>query len=125
MIAVEEAVVWVCKETREVMVWPHGRGIPDEWPGHYWRDPIGAAYSAWHSMTDAQRIQLMLETAIDLAMQGFVMATVLKAFAQIPEFTALGGQSYPMCRALTSALIGQCLEANTMPFEELLEHYAP
>ena len=30
-----------------------------------------------------------------------------------------------MCRALTSALVGQCLEFNTMNFEELLIHYAP
>jgi hypothetical protein len=36
-----------------------------------------------------------------------------------------GDQSYPMCRALTSALVGQCLGFNTMNFEELLIHYAP
>jgi hypothetical protein len=28
-----------------------------------------------------------------------------------------------MARALTSALVGKCLEPNTMTFEELLMHY--
>ena len=41
------------------------------------------------------------------------------------EFRALGGKSYPMCRALTSALLGQCLEANTMSFDELMVEYKP
>lgn len=67
----------------------------------------------------------MLETVIDLAMQGFDLGTVLRAFAGVEEFRALGSESYPMCRALTSALVGKCLEPNTMSFEELLEHYRP
>jgi hypothetical protein len=67
----------------------------------------------------------MLETAIDLAMQGFALGDVLRAFTTVPEFRALGGQSYPMRRALTQALLGKCLEANTMSFEELLVHYRP
>src|SRR5262245_56105566 len=33
--------------------------------------------------------------------------TVLKAFAQVREFRALGAKSHPMCRALTKALIGE------------------
>jgi hypothetical protein len=76
-------------------------------------------------MTDQQRTRLMLETAIDLAMQGFALKDVLVAFAGVRQFRALGGQSYPMARALTSALLGKCLEPNTMSFEELLVHYAP
>jgi hypothetical protein len=32
--------------------------------------------------------------------------------------------SYPMCRALTAALVGRSLEFNTTSFEELLVHYA-
>jgi hypothetical protein len=48
---------------------------------------------------------------------------VLTAFAEVREFRKLGGRSYPMCRALTKALLGRCLEPNTMSFEELLVHY--
>ena len=95
----------------------HGRLKAD---GLHWCDPIGAAYSQWREMTNDQRVLLMLETAIDLAMQGFDLGDVLRAFAEVSEFRALGTASLPMCRALTSALVGQCLEPNTMSFEELL-----
>jgi hypothetical protein len=79
----------------------------------------------WQEMTNPQRMHLMLETAIDLAMQGIAMKQVLTAFAEVREFRALGRQSYPMCRALTAALVGRSLEFNTMGFEELLIHYTP
>jgi hypothetical protein len=52
-----------------------------------------------------------------------MLETAITAFAQVKEFRALGNQSYPMCRALTAALIGQCLEPNTMSFEDLLRTY--
>jgi len=84
---------------------------------------IGAAYSQWHEMSNDQRMRLMTETAIDLAMQGFALKDVLTAFAQVVEFRALGSQSYPMARALTSALLGKSLEPNTMSFEDLLRTY--
>jgi hypothetical protein len=58
-------------------------------------------------------------------MQGFELGTVLRTFAEVKQFRALGDQSYPMCRALTTAMVGRCLEANTMSFEELLEHHQP
>jgi hypothetical protein len=88
---------------------------------------VGAIQSAPPTQhgTKWQRVQLMLETAIDLAMQGIPLADVLKEFAMVKEFRALGGESYPMCRALTSALVGRCREPNTMTFEELLRHYRP
>jgi hypothetical protein len=73
MISIEEAVVWVNDETREVIVRPHAWGVPEDRKGYRrgdWCDPIGAAYSEWRSATDAQRVRLMLETVIDLAMQG-------------------------------------------------------
>jgi hypothetical protein len=70
-------------------------------------------------------MRLMTETAIDLAMQGFALKDVLTAFAEVTEFRALGSQSYPMARALTSALLGKCLEPNTMSFEDLLRTYEP
>jgi hypothetical protein len=130
MLDAKEAVFWVNDETREVIVRPHSWGVPEDHPKiarsrGSWCDPIGAAYTEWHGLTDRARVQLMLETAIDLAMQGIPMKTVLTAFAEVKEFRAQGGQSYPMCRALTSALLGRCLEANTMSFEELLLHYRP
>jgi hypothetical protein len=128
MIEAKDAVIWVNDDTRQVMVKPHGWGVPEDRAalraGH-WTDPIGAAYSEWHAMSDNLRVTLMLETVIDLATQGFPIATVLRAFNEIKEFHALGRKSYPMCRALTSALVGKCLEANTMSFDELLIRYAP
>ena len=126
-VPAKDAVVWVNFDTRQVMVKPHKWGCPEERQGHrseHWCDPIGAAYSSWHEATNAQRVRLMLETAIDLAMQGIPLPDTLRALATVPQFRALGSQSYPMCRALTAALIGKCLEPNTMPFEELLNVYA-
>ena len=129
MIAAKEAVVWVCDETKEVMVKGHcdTRAVEksERISGKWWGDPIGAAYSGWRECSKQERLTLMLETAIDLAMQGYNLGDVLRAFANVAEFRALGGKSYPMCRALTSALVGKCLEFNTMTFEELLEAYAP
>jgi hypothetical protein len=123
MIEAKDAVVWVHDESNEVMVKPAAcsRG-PCNLRG--WSDPIGAAYMQWQQMTDQQRVHLMLETAIDLTMQGGSMQQILIAFAEVRQFRALGAASYPMCRALTKALIGRSLEANTMGFEELLQHYA-
>jgi hypothetical protein len=128
MIKAGDVVVWTNDETREVMVWPHQKGCPEDYPPWVrgnWCDPIGAAYTAWRHASNAQRIAALLEAVIELAMQGYPVKTVLVAFAEIEEFRALGGKSYSMCRALTSALIGKCLEPNTMSFEELLEHYRP
>jgi hypothetical protein len=121
MLDAKDIVVWVNDETKEVLVRTHAWGFPQD-RGN-WCDPIGAAYSEWPTMTDRQRTHLMLETVIDLAMQGFPLKAVLIAFADVREFRALGSQSYPMARALTSALLGQCLEPATMSFEELLVHY--
>jgi hypothetical protein len=86
VIAARDAAVWVCRETREVLVLPPWEDPPKD---RHWCDPAGAAYTQWRGMTNAQRVQLMLETAIDLAAQGFEMATVLKAFAEVREFRAL------------------------------------
>jgi hypothetical protein len=109
-----------CSDGSTTPLWgtPREHGIT----GH-WVDPIGAAYTAWNTMRDDQRVLLMLETAIDLVMQGFDLGAVLRAFAEVKQFRALGEASYPMCRALTTALIGQCLEPNTMGFEDLLVRY--
>lgn len=128
MIEAEEAVVWINRETKEVLVKPRSWGVPEDRNGlrrGRWCDPIGAAYSQWQKAKGQQRLQLMLETALDLAMQGFPLKAVLTAFAEVREFRALGEKSYPMCRALTQALVGKCLEPNTMSFEELLVRYRP
>lgn len=124
MIKAKDTVVWINHETREVRVKAKGQDR-SEVRGSSWADPIGAAYSEWTDANDAIRIHLMLETAIDLTMQGFDLGSVLRAFAEVEEFRALGSQSYPMCRALTKALVGKSLEPNTMNFEELLEQYRP
>ena len=74
-------------------------------------------------MSDDQRVLLMLETAIDLAMQGFELGMILRAFANVKQFQVLGEKSYPMCRALTQALVGCSLEPNTIGFEELVQRF--
>jgi hypothetical protein len=128
MIDAEQAVVWISTDTHEVMVWPRALGHPSERRGGphagHWADPIGAAYSQWREMSDDHRVQLMMETAIDLAMRRFDLGHILREFSKVKQFRALGSQSYPMARALTSALLGKCLEPNTMNFEDLLTAYA-
>jgi hypothetical protein len=121
LIDARDAVVWVNNETREIRVRAKGQDWA-EIESLHWCDPIGAAHSDWKEANN-KRVLLMLETAIDLAMQGIDLGSILRAFAEVKEFRALGSVSYPMCRALTSALVGQCLEPNTMSFESLLEHY--
>jgi hypothetical protein len=64
----KEAVIWTNRTTHEVMVAPRERGVPTGGRS-YWGDPIGANYAQWQEMHNALRVQLMLETAIDLAMQ--------------------------------------------------------
>lgn len=127
MMDAKDIVVWINTDTKEVMVTTYEYGRPDGRKDHRggWCDPIGAAYSEWHTMTDKERVRLMLETVIDLGMQGYPMKDLLIAFASVRQFRALGSESYPMARALTSALVGQCMEPNTMSFEELLDHYQP
>jgi hypothetical protein len=41
-------------------------------------------------MDDSQRVTLMLETAIDLAMDGFDLGIVLREFAKVRQFLTLG-----------------------------------
>jgi hypothetical protein len=113
----ENIVVWVNYDTRQVRVRGSRYGRPEADGGH-WHDPIGAAYSQWCEMTDDQRVLLMLQTAIDLTMQGFDLGEVLRAFAEVSEFRALATTSYPMCRALTKALTGTCLELDCLHHPE-------
>jgi hypothetical protein len=124
MIEAKDVVVWTNHSTREVRVAAKGQQPPDTRGGHC-GDPIGASYLQWQEMNNSQRVGLMLETAIDLAMQGFDLGAVLREFSQVDEFRSLGSNSYPMCRALTKALIGRSLEPNDMSFEELLVAYRP
>ncbi|MCK1584154.1 hypothetical protein IVB03_32555 [Bradyrhizobium sp. 168] len=124
MTKAKDAVVWTNSSTHEVRVAAKGEHRPDT-RGGAWGDPIGASYLQWQEMNDSQRVHLMLETAIDLATQGFDLSAVLREFSEVEEFRALGSNSYPMCRALTKALIGRSLEPNDMTFEELLEAYRP
>lgn len=123
LIEAKHLVVWIKKDTKQIDV-EDVEGKAEWLTGHRgWSDPIGASYMEWREMTDKQRVDLMLETAIDLAMNGFELGDVLKAFSQVRQFRALGGQSFPMCRALTKALVGRSLEFNSMSFEDLLTHY--
>jgi hypothetical protein len=118
-----DAVVWVDFDAKQVLVQPHCYGVPND--ESRWGDPIGAAYSQWEELTNAERVNLMLHTAIDLAMAGIALEEILVAFATVDEFRALGRRSYPMCRALTGALVGERLEQDRLTFDELLEEYGP
>jgi hypothetical protein len=118
-------VVWVEHEEGKVRITPSSLRPEQHGNAGHWCDPIGAAYRQWREMNDQQRTHLMLETAIDLAMNGFDLGDVLREFAKVRQFRALGEKSYPMCRALTKALIGHSYEFNTMGFKELLVHHAP
>ena len=121
LIEAEDAVVWINDDTKEVRVLPQGRFPPDR---SEWHDPIGAAYSEWIDGSDEFRVRLMLETAIDLAIMGYPPWRVLSEFAAVRQFRALGETSYPMCRALTKALVGRSLEFGEMSFEELVSNAA-
>jgi hypothetical protein len=114
MIEAKDAIVSTDDRTHKVCVRKADAAQP------YPLCPIGAVYEEWRQASDQQRVQLMLETAIDLATQGFDMVDILRAFAEVRQFRALGSDSYPMCRALTTALVGQCLEPNTETFEALM-----
>jgi hypothetical protein len=99
MTKAKEVVVWTNDSTHEVRVAAKGEHRPDT-KGGAWGDPIGTSYLQWQEMNDSQRIRLMLESAMDLAMQGFELPAVLREFAKVEEFRALGSNSHPMCRAL-------------------------
>ncbi|MHC2618176.1 hypothetical protein ACVIW2_000207 [Bradyrhizobium huanghuaihaiense] len=74
--------LWVNRNTHEIRVMAIGtdRAINSS---DGWSDPLGAANAEWRELTNPARVQLMLETAIDLAMQGYELKTVLRAFAGV------------------------------------------
>ena len=123
MIDGQNILIWSNMDTHQVLVLP--REAPPPQGGGLWLHYFGAFDPKWRNMTSDERARLKTEFALDLAMQGFDLGTVLKAFAQVREFRALGAKSHPMCRALTKALIGETYDMATMGFEELLETYAP
>lgn len=108
MIDAKDAVVWVSRNTKQVMVRPHGWGPTA-------RARTGGISLGAIAQTDEQRMQLMLKTIIDLAVHGFDLKQVLTAFAEIREFRALG-IGVPMSRALSAAQIGK---TNTVSLEQL------
>jgi hypothetical protein len=75
MLDAKDAVVWVNYDTKQVMV-RSGDGRPLQGA---WSDPIGAAYTEWNDGNDAQRVRLMLETVLDLTMEGIPLKTILTA----------------------------------------------
>jgi hypothetical protein len=75
----EEAVFWVNDATHQILIRPHSWGCPEDRPSlrprSGWSDPIGAAYAEWQGSSTKDRVNLMLETIIDLAMQGYPIRT--------------------------------------------------
>ena len=109
------------EDTEGMQTWSH----QSDRDGTRWADPIGRSHIQWRKMNENHRALLMLETALDLAMQGYDLKAIVREFAKVDCFYALGRVSCPMCRLLTSALLGKCLEPNTMTFDELMTAYAP
>jgi hypothetical protein len=94
MTPISDVVLWVNRETREVMVTSRDWGTPkdgDRVGRGSWADAIGTTNSQWHRMDDQQRLQLMLETAADLARHGFDINKTLRAMVEIPEFNLWSG----------------------------------
>ena len=124
MIDAKQAMIWTNPETHQVRVIAKGddRSEMRKYP---WGDVLGASVFSWQDeLDDKQRVDLMLETAIDLAARGFNMAEILREFAKVKQFRALGNESQPMCRALTQALIGKTLDlGGSMSFDEIIQHY--
>ena len=87
MINAKDAQIWFHDDTKEVEVRPYGEVASPVHEG--WND-VGASAAEWLSMSDDQRVHLMLEIAIYLAMNGYAMKDVLIAFSEIIEFRALG-----------------------------------
>lgn len=79
----------------------------------------GACESKWRELSEVERLQWIMEMALEFITMGFDPSKVICEFAKIREFAALGGKSYTMCRALTDALEG---EANESP-ERFTERY--
>ena len=128
MIASKDCTVWTNDGAKAVRV--IGREMRYQRPEDFfkmsgrWCDPIGSAYDQWRKMTEEQRAGLMVETALDLAMQGYDLGEIICEFAKVDCFYALGRVSIPMCRAITQAMLNQCLEPNTMTFDELMANYS-
>lgn len=115
--------VWVERDERKVLVTPYevdpplrcSDGSTQNWWGNpnqhgiagRWHNLICAGHPIWGEMDDSQRVTLMLETAIDLAMDGFDLSTVLREFAKVRQFRALGDEGYPnpMREALIKAKV--------------------
>lgn len=69
---------------------------------------IEVCESTWCEADDAARVRLMLETAIDLMVEGsFEPAAVVREFAKGRQFRELGSKSYPICRAISKAETGR------------------
>jgi hypothetical protein len=102
-------VVWVERDERKVLVTPYkvdpplrcSDGSTQNWWGNpnqhgiagRWHNLICSGHPIWGEMDDSQRVTL--ETAIDLAMDGFDLGIVLREFAKVRQFRALGDEGYP------------------------------
>lgn len=119
MIKSEDRVVWVTPDDKVVRV-TGGGSLPSlsAHPGTgHWYDPIGAVYGRWKSAS-GERARQMTETAIDMAMQATIWERSCGSLsAWREEHTHVPGAD--------TAIVGKCLEPNTVPFGEMLVAYNP
>jgi hypothetical protein len=126
MMKAADAVVWVQEEHPRKVLVRHIRHGDDGMHEGFWCDPIGAREVSWRNLSDDERVRLMLETALDLAMDGLDLGEVLREFAKVEEFRALGNKGHTMSRALSRAIVGVSLDmCDERSFDDLMRQYAP
>jgi hypothetical protein len=105
-----EAHIWWDDERRLLAVVPFGPGQCRTLTTNGYTCDAGASEASWREATQAERLRLLYEMAIEFMVAGHDPKHVVREFAKVREFAELGGKSYPMARALTEAIEGQAVE---------------
>jgi hypothetical protein len=67
----------------------------------------GASEASWRNASLADRLRVLHQMAIKFMVAGHEPKHVILELAKIRQFAALGGQTFPMCRAITEAIEGE------------------
>lgn len=79
-------------------------------PGGVSYSDTGACMASWKNQSTEQLLMELQERLIELSVNGGSMKQMVCQMAKIKEFAALGADSFPMARALSSALAGKSYE---------------